>query len=129
MRAIGRFLAELAGVFVAGVFGFFLMLVLAAGAVLVWLIGCVSGLFLIIALAESTWWLHTHSHHAAVTALGYYGYASGTFALIPVLFFVEEKLTGWPEHHRRNVAMQRIGGLRVVHDAPFDPSAAKRPYR
>jgi hypothetical protein len=109
MRAVGGFLGELAGVFVAGVFGFFLMLVLAAGAVLVWLIGCVSGLFLIIALAESAWWLHTHSHHAAVTALGYYGYASGTFALISVLFFLHDKLTGWPEHHRRKVAMQRIG--------------------
>ena len=109
MRAIGRFLGELAGVFVAGVFGFFVMLVLAVGAVLVWLIGCVSGLFLIIALAESAWWLHTHSDHAAVTALGYYGYASGTFALISVLFFLHDKLTGWPEHHRRKVAMQRIG--------------------
>jgi hypothetical protein len=129
MRAIGRFLGELVGVFVAGVFGFFLMLVLAAGVVLVWLIGCVSGLFLIIALAESAWWLHTHSHHAAVTALGYYGYASGTFALISVLFFLKGKLTGWPEHHRRNVAMRRIGGLRMVHDAPFDPSAVKRRYR
>jgi hypothetical protein len=129
MRAIGRFLGELVGVFVAGVFGFFLMLVLAAGVVLVWLIGCVSGLFLIIALAESAWWLHTHSHHAAVTALGYYGYASGTFALISVLFFLEDKLTGWREHHRRNVAMQRIGRLRMVHDAPFDPSAVQRRYR
>jgi hypothetical protein len=72
MHAIGRFLADLIGVYVAGVFGFFLMLVLLAGAVLAWLIGCVSALFLIIALTESGWWLHTHSHHAAVTALGYY---------------------------------------------------------
>jgi hypothetical protein len=59
VRAIGRFLGELVGVYVAGVFGFFLMLVLVADAVLAWLIGCVSGLFLIIALAESAWWLHT----------------------------------------------------------------------
>lgn len=97
MRAIGGFLTELVGVFLAGVIGFFAMLVLAAGAVLAWLIGCVSGLFLLIALAEPVWWLHTHSHYAAVTALGYYGYAAGTFALIPVLFFLKEKLTGWPE--------------------------------
>jgi len=116
-------------VFVAGVFGFFLMLVLAAGAVLVWLIGCVSGLFLIIALAESAWWLHTRSHHAAMTALGYYGYASGTFALIPVLFFLHDERTSWPEHQRRRVAMQRIGALRLMDDARFEPSAVKRPYR
>ena len=53
MRAIGRFLAELVGVLIAGVLGFFAMLMLAAWAMLIWLIGCVSGLFLIIALAES----------------------------------------------------------------------------
>lgn len=127
MRAIGRLLGELAAVYVAGVFGFFLMLVMAAGAVLVWLIGCVSGLFLIIALAESCWWLYTHGHHAAVTALGYYGYAAGTFALIPVLFFIKDKLIGWPDHRRQHVAMQRISGLQLAGDATFDPSAVKCP--
>jgi hypothetical protein len=111
MRAIGRFLLELAGVYIAGVVGFFVMLILAAGAVLVWLIGCVSGLFLIIALAESAWWLHTHSRHAAVTALGYYGYAAGTFALISVLFFLKEKFTSRPERHRHRVAMHRVGAV------------------
>ena len=116
MRATGRFLAELVGVFLAGVLGFFVMLILAAGAVLVWPIGCASGLFLLIALAESRWWLHSHSHHAAVTALGYYGYAAGTFALIPVLLFLKEKVAGWPERRRQQVAMQRIGGLRLAHN-------------
>jgi hypothetical protein len=129
MRAIGRFLEELAGVFVAGVFGFFLMLVLAAGVLLVWLTGCMSGVLLIIALAESAWWLHRHSHQAAVTALGYYGYASGTFALISVLFFLKEKLTGWPEHARQQVIRQRISGLRLVEDAPFESSPVKYPNR
>ena len=56
-----------------------------------------------IALAESAWWLHTHSHHAAVTALGFYGYAAATFALIPVLFWLKDKLTGWPERRRQSV--------------------------
>ncbi|MDT7953974.1 MAG: hypothetical protein RQ966_20970 [Acetobacteraceae bacterium] len=129
MRATGRFLTELVGVFLAGVLSFFAMLIVAAGAVLAWLIGCVSGLFLLIALAESGWWLHTHSHHAAMTALGYYGYAAGTFALIPVLFFLKDKLTGWPERRRRQAAMQRIGGLRLAPDAPFEPPAVRRPYR
>jgi uncharacterized membrane protein len=121
MRAIGRFLAELVGVFLAGVLGFFTMRLLIAGAVLAWLIGCVSGLFLLVALAESAWWLHTHSHHTAVTALGYYGYAACTFALIAVLFFLKDKLTGWPERRRQQVAMCRIGGLRLAPDAPFEP--------
>lgn len=101
MRAVGGFLAELLGVFALGVFGFFVMLATVAGVLLVWLIGCVSGLFLIIALAESAWWLYTHSHHAAVTALGYYGYAAGTFALIPVLFHLKDKLAAWPEPRRQ----------------------------
>jgi hypothetical protein len=129
MRAIGQFLLELAGVYIAGVVGFFVMLVLAAGAVLVWLIGCASGLFLIIALAESAWWLHTHSHHAAVTALGYYGYAAGTFALISVLFFLKDKLIGWPERRQRRVTVQRIGAVGLTQDASFDPPAAERAYR
>jgi hypothetical protein len=82
-----------------------------------------------IALAESAWWLHTHSRHAAVTAFGYYGYAAGTFELISVLFFLKDKLTSWPEHRRQRGATQRIGDLRLLDDAPFDPSAVKRPCR
>jgi hypothetical protein len=127
MRAIGRFLLELAGVYIAGVVGFFVMLILAAGAVLVWLTGCVSGLFLIIALAESAWWLHTHSHHAAVTALGYYGYAAGTFALISVLFFLKDKLTGWPDRCQQRIVMQRIG-VGLSQNAPMVLLQLQRPH-
>jgi hypothetical protein len=50
-----------------------------------------------------------------------------TFALIPVLFFMRETLTGWPEHRRQQVAMRRIGELRVLDDAPFEPFAGKPP--
>jgi hypothetical protein len=60
---------------------------------LAWLSGCVTALFLLIALAETAWWLRTHDHHTAMTALGYYGYAAGTSALIPVLSTLKEKLT------------------------------------
>jgi hypothetical protein len=127
MHATARFLCELAGVFLAGMFGFFVLLILAAGAVLAWLIGCVSGLFLIIALAESGWWLHTHSHHAAMTAFGYYGYAAGTFALIPVLFFLKDKLIDWPGHRPRQGAQSRITGSRPVPGGSFD--AVPRPWR
>jgi hypothetical protein len=129
IRAIGRFLVELAGVFLAGVLGFFAMLLLIAGAALAWLVGCMSGLFLLIAVAESGWWLHTHSHHAAVAALGYYGYAAGTFAMIPVLLFLKEKLIGWPERRRQQVAPPRIDGLRLAHDAPFEPPQKEFRYR
>jgi hypothetical protein len=97
MRALGRFAGELLGVFSCGVFGFFAMLLLATGTVLAWLIGCASALLIVIALAESAWWLHTHSDHAAVTALGFYGYAAVSFALIQVLFWLKDKLSGWPE--------------------------------
>jgi hypothetical protein len=103
MRTIGRFAGELLGVFSSGVLGFCAMLLLAAGTVFAWLIGCASALLLIVALAESAWWLHTHSHHAAVTALGFYGYAAVTFALIPVLSWLKDKLTGWPERRRQSV--------------------------
>ncbi len=113
---IGRFLAELVGVFLAGVLSLFAMLILAAGAVLAWLIGCMSGLFLLIALAESAWWLHTPSHHAAVTALGYYGYAVGTFALIPVLLFLKEKPT---------VAGASPSGARRAADREIAPGARR----
>ena len=127
MRAVGGFLAELACVFIAGVFGFFLMLVLAAGLVLAWLIGCMSGLFLVIALAESGWWMYTHSVHAGMTALGYYCYAAATFALIPVLAFLKEVLTGWPARHRGTIDVRRISGLSLTRDAPFAPAAAAQP--
>jgi hypothetical protein len=97
MRATGYFVAELATVFVASVIGFFVMLLLAAGVVLTWLFGCASAWFLLVALAETAWWLRTHDHHAAITALGYFGYAGGAFALIPVLSFLKDTLTHWPE--------------------------------
>jgi hypothetical protein len=106
MRVIGHFVAELATVFVASVIGFFVMLLLVAVAVLAWLIGCASALFLLVALAETAWWLLTHDHHAAITALGYFGYAATAFALIPMLSFLKEVLVHWPE---RGCAMGRSG--------------------
>jgi hypothetical protein len=103
MCAIGRFAGELLGVLWSGVLGFFAMLLLAAGAVFAWLVGCASALLLIIALAESAWWLHTRSHHAAATALGFYAYAAATFAVIPVMFWLKNKLTGLPERRRQSL--------------------------
>jgi hypothetical protein len=100
MRAIAQLISEALSMFVSSVLGFFALLLLAVGAILTWLIGCASAIFLLIALAESVWWLHTHSHHAAVTALGFYGYAAATFAVIPVLFLLRDKLSDWPERRR-----------------------------
>lgn len=85
-RAIAQLLAEALSIFVSIVLGFFALLLLAAGAVLTWLVRRASAIFLLIALAETAWWLNTHSHHAAVTALGFYGYSAATFAVIPVFF-------------------------------------------
>ena len=117
MRAIGRFLRDLAAVYLFGVLGFFLLLLMVAGAILVWLIGGLTFLFLLVALAESAWWLHTHSHHAAVTALGFYGYAAGSFALVGVLFWLKDELVGWPERQRQRAVMKRLRRLRSVEDA------------
>jgi hypothetical protein len=99
-RAIAQLLSETLSIFVSSVVGFFALLLLAAGAVLTWLVGCASAIFLLIALAETAWWLHTHSHHAAVTALGFYGYSAATFAVIPVFFLLRDKLGGWSEPRR-----------------------------
>lgn len=126
MRTVGRLLAGLVGTFICGVIGFFLMLVFAAGTVLAWLLGCASGLFLLIAVAESAWWLHTHSHHVAMTALGYYGYAAGAFGLISVLFWLKDKFTGWPEGRRQKVARHRPD---LTPDEPFEPTAVSKSSR
>ncbi len=100
VRAIASFLGELLILFISSVLGFFVLVLLTAGTALALFLGCASTIFLLIALAESVWWLYTHSPHAAVTALGFYGYAAGTFAMIPVLFFLKDKLSGWPERRR-----------------------------
>ena len=99
-RAIVQLLSEALSIFVSSVVGFFALLLLATGAVLTWLVGCASAIFLLIALAETAWWLHTHSHHAAVTALGFYGYSAATFAVIPVFFLLRDKLDSWSEPRR-----------------------------
>ncbi|MCW3476235.1 hypothetical protein [Limobrevibacterium gyesilva] len=111
MRLLGRLVVKSVGVFLFGVLGLFAMLLLAAGAILAWLIGCVSAVFLVIALTESAWWLHTRTPHAAMTALGYYGYAAGTFALIPVLFWLKDEMAGWPERRRHRAAAEKIRPL------------------
>ncbi len=120
MRAIGRLAAELVCVFLAGILGFFAMLLLAVGTILAWMIGCASALFLVIAVAESIWWLHTHSHHAAMTALVYFGYAAGSFALIPVMVWSKDKLTGWPERRRQRVALRKVALLSLTEDTHFE---------
>lgn len=126
MRAIGRLAAELACVFLAGVLGFFAVLLLAVGTILAWMIGCASALFLLIAVAESVWWLHTHSHHAAVTALGYFGYAAGSFALIPVMFWSKDKLIRWSERRQQGTALRQTTGVKLAEDASFESVSAER---
>ncbi|MDA8247982.1 MAG: hypothetical protein M0Z28_02295 [Rhodospirillales bacterium] len=121
MRKAMRLLAELVGVFVCGVIGFFVGLILAAGAVLAWLLGCASALFLLVALAESAWWMHTHSHHAAVTALGYYAYTAGAIGLISVLFWLKDRLVGWPNVGRGRVVRHRMS---LTPDEAFEVTAA-----
>jgi hypothetical protein len=120
MRAIGRLAGELLSVFLLGVVGFLAVLLLAAGTVLLWLIGCASALFLLIAAAEAIWWMHTYSRHAAITAVGYVGYAAGTFALIPVLFWSKEKLAGWPARHRQRTTLRRMAQVTLADDAGFE---------
>jgi hypothetical protein len=120
MRGISRLAAELAGVFLFGVLAFFATLLLVAGTILMWLIGCASALFLLIAIAEAIWWLHTRNQHAASTALGYFGYAAGTFALIPVLFWSKDKLSMWSERHQQRTALRRTGRHSVTEDTPFN---------
>ena len=93
-RAIASFVDELLILILSSVLGFFVLVLLIVGTALALFLGCASAIFLLIALAESVWWLYTHSHHAAVTALGFYSYAAGTFAMIPVLFFLKDKLSG-----------------------------------
>ena len=123
MRTAARLLAELVVVLVCGVIGFFVGLILATGAALAWLLGCASALFLLVALAESAWWLHTHSRHAAITALGYYAYTAGAFGLISVLFWLKDKLTGWPDVRRRRVGRHRMS---VTADEPFEIAAVSQ---
>ena len=120
MRAIGRFAGQVLRIFLSGVVGFFAVLLLVAGTVLMWLIGCASALFLLIAVAEVIWWLHTHSHHAAITALGYFCYDAVTFAFIPVLFWSKEKLVGWPERQRQRATLRQMAQVTLAEDANFE---------
>lgn len=120
MRAIGRFAGEVLRVFLSSVVGFFAVLLLVVGTALAWLIGCASALFLLIAVAEALWWLHTHSRHAAITALGYLGYAAVTFALIPVLLWSKEKLAGWPERQRQRARLRQMAQVTLAEDANFE---------
>ncbi len=92
MRAIGRLLEDLVIVFVAGVLGFFLILAMLAGAALAMMLGGASLVFLVIALGDAIWWLHSHNQHAGISALVYFAYAAGSFALIPVLFALGGKI-------------------------------------
>ena len=53
--------------------------------------GAACAAFLVVALCCTGWWFYTHDHHAGVTALGFYGYAAGTFALMGLVFYYHGK--------------------------------------
>jgi hypothetical protein len=120
MRAIGRLAGEFLCVCLSGVVGFVAMLLLVACTVLAWLIGCASALFLLIAMAEAIWWLHTYSYHAAVTSLGYFGYSAGTFALIPILVWSKDRLAERPERQRRRTTLRQMAHVALAEDANFE---------
>jgi hypothetical protein len=79
--------------------------------------------------AEAIWWLYAHSLHAAITALGYFGYAAGTFALIPVLFWSKEKLAGWPERRRQRATLREMAQVTLAGDANFEEIKAAQVRR
>jgi hypothetical protein len=97
---IGRALAELLGVLVAGFLSFFVMLAYVAGFVALLACGFACAGFLLVALFSMAMWLSTHDAHAFRMTLGYFVYAGGAFAIIATLTYYHGKLkdgarSGW----------------------------------
>ena len=109
MRTIGRVVAELLGVLLAGVVSFFVMIAYALGILFMWACGIVSGLFLIVALFSGVMWLFTHSPHAFHTMLGFLGYAAVPFALIVAMTYYHGKLTDWLNSGQHRRPLNRSG--------------------
>jgi len=118
-----RALSELAGVIVAGFAAFFGGILFLAGLVLLWLSGIASALFLMIAAFAGVMYAFTGSHHAAVIALGYLGYAAVPFVVTFVLAYYHGKLS---DARQQRQSLHRIGSLRLEQDASFTPDAGRR---
>lgn len=93
MRAIGRFFSDLLAAFLAGVLSIIFLILMAVALVIGGAIVLVGTMFGLIAAFEGVGWAVTGTHHAAVTTLGYLGYAVGTFAIIPAVGFMWGRLT------------------------------------
>lgn len=118
-----RALSELAGVILAGFAAFFGGILFLAGLVLLWLCGIASALFLMIAAFAGVMYAFTGSHHAAVIALGYLGYAAVPFVVTFVLAYYHGKLG---DARQQRQALHRIRGIRPAEDAGFAPDAGRR---
>ena len=130
MRSIVLALTELLGVLVAGFLGFFVMLAYVAGFLLLLACGFACAGFLLVALFSMGMWLFTHDAHAFRMMLGYFAYAGGAFAAIAALSYYHGKFAdGVKTKREQRVALRQIGQLRLMEDATFEHSPAKRPTR
>lgn len=125
MRTIGRVLEELLLTFWVGLVSFFVMIAMVAGFLALCVLWFFLALFVIVAVAESIYWLLAHNHHAGVAAIQFWLAGATTLGLTVMIFRGRDMLLEWPqrrrERHNRE-ALERIAQLRVAPDESFDPS-------
>ena len=75
---------------------------------------------------EGTAFLLTHSHHAKVQALISIGVLLGGFAVFGAAGYVVQAVKFAMAGRRGRRALERMGGLRMERDEPFDPAISSQ---
>ena len=111
-----RALQELAGVIVAGFVAFFGAIAFLAIVLMLWFFGLLTALFLGVSVFGGVMYAFTGSHHAAVIALAYLGYAAIPFVLSFVFHVYRIKLMEAKPRPRRFQPVPDISGLQLARD-------------
>jgi hypothetical protein len=107
-----RRVSEFVSVVLAGFAAFFGGILLMLGFVVLWICGLVSSLFLMVSAFAGIMYMAFGTHHAAVIAVVYLGYAAVPFVAIFVSSYYYQKLIEPPQQGR---ASPDISGLQVRH--------------
>jgi hypothetical protein len=113
-------LQELAGIILAGIVAFFGGIAFLAIVLLLWLFGLASALCLMVSVFGAAMWCFTGSHHAAVIALAYLGYAAIPFVLAFVFHVYRLKLMHPLPKPACFSSAPDISGLRLAREADFN---------
>lgn len=116
-------LTDLLRVIFAGLVAFVVMLLMPFYYLALFTLGLASSIFLIIALFCGVGYLFQPTMHNLLNTLGFLGYSAAAFLVIFAIYYIPGRIKDRNAVRRQqHQALDRISGLRLASDAPFNES-------